>query len=58
MNIHINKIIDHFTQKHILVISDVISDDYMSRKLNRPFPESLISVVKIDGLVGINDKDD
>ena len=50
MNIHIDKLIDQFTQKHILVIGDVMLDEYIWGKVNRVSPEAPVPVVKLDNI--------
>ena len=50
MNIHIDKLIDQFTQKHILVIGDVMLDEYIWGNVNRISPEAPVPVVKLDNV--------
>ena len=48
MNIQINKLLEQFTDKHILVIGDVMLDEYIWGKVNRVSPEAPVPVVKLD----------
>ena len=50
MNIHIDKLIGQFTQKHILVIGDVMLDEYIWGNVNRISPEAPVPVVKLDNV--------
>ena len=48
MNIQINQLLEQFTDKHILVIGDVMLDEYIWGKVNRVSPEAPVPVVKLD----------
>ena len=48
MNILIKKLLDQFRAKHILVIGDVMLDEYLWGAVNRVSPEAPVPVVKLD----------
>ena len=48
MNIPIEKLLDQFRAKHILVIGDVMLDEYLWGAVNRVSPEAPVPVVKLD----------
>ena len=48
MSILIEKLLDQFRAKHILVIGDVMLDEYLWGAVNRVSPEAPVPVVKLD----------
>ena len=48
MNMQIEKLLDQFREKHILVIGDVMLDEYLWGAVNRVSPEAPVPVVKLD----------